>query len=340
MGNTVAKEFHATQLGRCGSPEMVLRGKNSTTIVEKDILVVYGGQEEHPEEEGLGLVGKKKNNQLLRLAARQYIYQDTKQELFRADYNLKSSSSSCSSSPKRTSSPSSSSSIASDRNGTILYVDKKIVMPDGQKRTMIYKTCPVYPNQPPAAASARNNDDNNMIHMEAAMMQLYLAAIVFDCGRHQANQNTACAILSIVTGKNKLDDTGCELQDLYKAIKIPKVKNGVLVIDMMNGRPVGKKVGTTARPSSTSAPASASGCCCDAASTTSSSRGASSSSYYHCSELSSLSMSNMTSSAAATTTAGVCWKGSAAAAAATTTVYEIAPGADATAVIAVASSLF
>jgi hypothetical protein len=268
MGNKVALEFHAAKLGHGTEaelivPEMVIRGKNSTIIVEKDIRQ--------------GLMGK--SNQLL---GRRFINQDTKEMIFQVDYKLNSASKQTNKYTPR--------SVASDRDGFLLYVDKKIVMPDGQKRTIIYKTCPVYPNQ-----SATKDD------IKVEKRSLYLAAVVFDC-QHQANQNTACALLCVVTGINKLDDTGFELQDLYRAIKIPKVKNGVLVVDM-NGKPVGKSATVPqGHCFGTLSPA-----CCDASTSTS---------------------SRMSDSSTATMTLEEY------------TVYEVAPGAEAAAVITVASSLF
>jgi hypothetical protein len=278
MGNKVAKEFHATRLGRGSlngmeaeliAPEMVVRGKNHITIVEEDICQ--------------GRVGK--NNQLL---ARQFIDNDTKDVLLRTDYNLRSSNKQVNKYTPR--------SVASDRGGFVLYVDNVIVMPDGQKRTMIYKTCPAYTNQP------ATTDD-----VKLEMKQLYLAAVIFDC-QHQANQNAACAYLCVVTGKNQQDDTGFELQDLYRAIKIPKVTNGVLVVDM-HGQPVGKSA-TVPKGHFGTLSSSCSDSC------TSSRR-------------SSIGMTSMstTSSAAATNEES-------------TTAHEIAPGAEAAAVIAIASSLF
>jgi hypothetical protein len=270
MGNNAAKEFHATELGRGSmdgteaeliAPEMVIRGKNPITIVEEDVYQ--------------SLVGK--SNQLL---GRHFINQETKGILFQIGYMLKSSIKHADKYTPR--------SIARDLDGCIIYVDKKIVMPDGQKRTMIYKTCPVYPNQP------TTTDD-----VKVEMKQLYLAAVIFDC-RHQANQNTACAYFAIVTGKNKLDDTGFKLQDLYRAFKIPTVKNGVLVVDM-DGQPVGK-----------SAAVQKGHCSLDTAS-----------SCYDTSIKSSRASFGMLSSTLEEST-----------------VYEIAPGAEAAAIIAVASSLF
>jgi hypothetical protein len=274
MGNKVAMEFHAAKLGH-GSldgteaelivPEMVIHGKNSTTIVENEIRQ--------------GLLGK--NDQLM---ARHFICHDTEEMLFQVDYKLNSRNKRAIKKNPR--------SIASDIYGCVLYVDKKIVMPDGQKRTMIYKTCPMYPNQP------ATKDD-----VKVDMINLYVAAVVFDC-RQQTSQNAACACLSVVTGPNTRDDTGFELHDLYRAIKIPKVKNGVLVVDM-NGQAVGKSAsvpkehcfGTTGGP------------CFDASNIN-------------------ITSSRMSDSSTATT------------ALKEYTVYEIAPGAEAAAVIAVASSLF
>jgi hypothetical protein len=291
MGNKVAREFHATKLGRGWmdgteaeliAPEMVIHGKNSSTVVEEEICQ--------------GLVGQ--NNQLL--ARRHFVDVHAKEVLFRADHIQQANK--CT--PR---------SIASDRDGFVLYVDNVIIMPDGQKRTMIYKTCPAYPNQPVTA--------DNVKMLKQTNKQLYLAAVIFDC-QHQANQNAgaACAILCVVTGQNKLDDTGFELQDLYRAIKIPKVKNGVLVIDVMNGQAVGK---SAAVPKGHFGSALSSSSSSDPSTST-------------CSRRSSFGMSSMSTSSSST---------SAAAAAAVTNeesmmVYEIAVGAEAAAVIAVASSLF
>jgi hypothetical protein len=274
MGNKVIKEFHATKLGRGElngteaeliSPEMVIQGVDSTTIVEEEIRQ-----------------GRGKNSLLL---SRQFINQDTKDVLFQVEYKQKSSG-------RKQAEKYIPRSIASDCDGSILYVDKKVTTQEKSKRIMLYKTTPVYPQQ--RACKDIKVDMNN----------LYLAAVVFCCDR-QATHKTSCAYLCVVTGENPMDDTGFELQDLYKAIKIPKVRNGVLVIDM-NGRAVGKALLSRAGGSSKS--------------------GLDSSSLH--SRTNSTCSLSCTSSMASTTLDQ------------RSTTYEIAPGAEAAAVIAVASSLF
>jgi hypothetical protein len=287
MGNKVAKEFHDTQLGRGSlngteteliSPELVMRGAKSTIINEEEI------------RHGVAGPGSK----MTRLVARHYINQDNNDMLFQVHYMQKSSTKSVDKNMPR--------SIASDRDGFILYVDKKVVMPDGQKRVYIYKTSAVYPNQPAAKDTDIKVENNTM----------YLAAVIFDC-QQQATQKTACAYLAVVIGRCKSDDTGCKLQDLYKAVKIPKVKNGVLVIDM-NARAVGKACmipGGTGGGKGCSPPEQY----CDGGSFATS-RTATSSNASCASSMASSSLDERS------------------------TTYEIAPGAEAAAVIAVASSLF
>jgi hypothetical protein len=288
MGNKIAKEFHETELGRGSlkgtdaeqliSPELVMHGARSTIINEEEIRVGVAGS----------------SGKANRLVARHFINQDNNDMLFQVQYMQKSSGSG-----SKTADKSTPRSIASDRDGFIIYVDKKIVMPDGQKRTMIYKTSPMYPNQAPTKDEIKVETNS-----------LYLAAVIFD-NQAQANQKTATAYLSVVTGRSKSDDTGCKLQDLYKAIKIPKVKNGVLVIDM-NGRAVGKAAVIKEKHDGSIISSSAPNC--DASFVTS--RTTSSSSI---SCASSIMSSNLDERS---------------------TTYEVAPGAEAAAVIAVASSLF
>jgi hypothetical protein len=284
MGNKVAKEFHETQLGRGAlngteaqlvAPELVMHGAKSTII--------------HEDEIRHGVAGPGSSKTLL--VARHYINQDSNDLLFQIHYMQKSSTKSADKNMPR--------SIASDRDGFILYVDKKVVMPDGQKRLYIYKTSPVYPGQAVAKDTDIKVENNTM----------YLAAVVFE-NMNQANQKSACAYLAVVIGRCKSDDTGCKLQDLYKAVKIPKVKNGVLVIDM-NARAVGKACSKM--------PGGKEG-------------GAVPEQQPHSRQASSSNMSCASSVASSSMASSSLDERS--------TVYEIAPGAEAAAVIAVASSLF
>jgi hypothetical protein len=177
---------------------------------------------------------------------------------------------------------------------------------DNQKRVMIYKTSPVFPNQRAAKGMRIEKGDPNNV---------YLAAVVF---HNQQASGAQVAYLCVITGENRFDDTGFELQDLYKAMKNPNIKNGIVVADMM-GSVVGKVSASVRSPFKRSPlrkPPQ---------------RSSSSSSEASLSSMDSFKSFNSTASSSISSFLGGEKR---------TTCYEIAAGASASAVIAVAASFF
>jgi hypothetical protein len=236
-----------------------------------------------------------KNNKVS--LGREYVDQELDTTLFQIDYNKDSEDD-----------PSLARAVASDGDGYILYADKVVVNEtDNQKRVMIYATTPVFPSQRAAKGMRVCKGDPNNV---------YLAAVVFQNQQAPTAGAAQVAYLCVVTGENRFDDTGFELQDLYKAIKNPNVKNEIMVADM-EGRVVGKAV--TAKAARKRSPLL---------------RSSSSSSCASTGSMDSLSCSNhsTTSSSFSSFLVGRGEK--------KTKSYEVAVGAEALAVIAVASSFF
>jgi hypothetical protein len=225
--------------------------------------------------------GKSKNKVLL---GREYVDQDTDKILFHLDYNKDSEDD-----------PTLARSVASDSEGYILYADKVVVTKEGKKRVNIYKASPVFPNQPAAKDMRTSKGDPNNV---------YLAAVVF--------HHKQCACLCVVTGESQFDDIGFELKDVYKAIKNPHVKNGIVVADL-EGRAVGKTSAVRIAPK----------------------RSLSSSSFASASSMGDSVVSASTTSSFSSSLSSFLGKGGERG-----ITYEIAPGAPAAAVIALASSLF
>jgi hypothetical protein len=118
-------------------------------------------------------------------------------------------------------------SVAVDAQGCILYADKVVVnKKEKQKQVLIYTTSPVFQGQCAAKDTRISKGDPNNV---------YLAAVIF------YQTTTTTKYLCIVTGEDRFDDTGFELRDLYKAMKNPMVlkNNGIVVADM-EGHVVGK----------------------------------------------------------------------------------------------------
>jgi hypothetical protein len=227
---------------------------------------------------------------------REYVDQELDTTLFQINYNKDSEDD-----------PSVTRAVASDDEGFILYADKVVVNEkDNQKRVMIYKPSPVFPNQRVAKGMRVCKGDPNNV---------YLAAVIFQNQQAPTTGAAQIAYLCVVTGENRFDDTGFELQDLYKAVKNPNVKNEIMVADMA-GRVVGKATKAARRRSPLL-------------------RSSSSSSCVSTSSMDSLSCSNhsTTSSSFSSFLVGRGEKK-------TTTLYEVVAGAEALAVIAVASSFF
>jgi hypothetical protein len=151
---------------------------------------------------------------------REYVDPETDESLFQIEYNKDSEAD-----------PTVVRSVASDADGYILYGDKVVVNEENnQKRVMIYKPSPVFPNQRAAKGMKMSKGDPNNV---------YLAAVIFQNQQGATARGAQLSYLCIVTGENPFDDTGFELQDLYKAMKNPNVKNGIIVADM-DGRVAGK----------------------------------------------------------------------------------------------------
>jgi hypothetical protein len=225
--------------------------------------------------------GTNKNKVVL---GREYVAHDTDKILLHLDYNKGSEDD-----------PSLARSVASDSDGYIVYADKVVVTKENKKRIMIYKPSPVFPNQRPAKDMRTSKGDPNNV---------YLAAVVF--------HHKQCACLCVVTGESQVDDTGCELKDLYKAIKNPNVKNGILVADM-EGRAVGKTSSVRIAPK----------------------RSSSSSSFASASSMGDSVISASTTSSFSSSLSSFLGKGGEKG-----ITYEVAAGAHASAVITVAASLF